>query len=232
MSVSVENQIVVKSLSEIRPYEKNPRKNDKTVELLCEVIPKVGFNVPIVIDPDGVIVKGHARYRAAMKLGMKEVPCIVSHADPEAIRADRIADNKISEFSEWVNEELMHEVDMLDLDIDLSDMGFPKMSYDDIPDFEDFTADAPSDDNESEEQEISEEDRRKLYEEFLEKQAKERAVEVQMTSEAAIKAAYQKQASTPKAQRDYAKCICKKCGNVMYIDKNVLYNKNGTIRRR
>ena len=226
MSIAIENQIVMKSLSEIKPYENNPRKNDKTVELLCIVIPKVGFNVPIVIDPEGVIVKGHARYRAAMRLKMKEVPCIITHADADAVRADRIADNKISEFSEWVNEELMHEIDMLDLDFDLSGMGFPQMSYEDIPDFEDFSAE------QEEEQEVSDEDRRKLYEEFLEKQAKERAAEVQIASESEIKAAYQKQGSVPKEPRDYAKCVCKRCGNIMYIDRNVLYSRNGTIRRR
>lgn len=224
----IEKEVVMRSLDSIRPYEKNPRRNDKTVELLCEIIPKVGFNVPIVIDKDGVIVKGHARYRAAMRLEMAEVPCIISHADPDAIKADRIADNKISEFSEWVNEELMHEVDMLDLDFDLSDMGLPRMTFDDIPSMEDFGFEG----DEEDEATISEEDRQKLYQEFLEKQAKENAVEVQMTSEAAMRAALHKQANTAAPPRDYGKCVCKKCGNVMYVDRNVLYDRNGTIRRK
>lgn len=221
----VEKEVIMKPLAEIKPYEKNPRRNDKTVELLCDVIPKVGFNVPIVIDPHGVIVKGHARYRAAMRLGMTEVPCLISHADPEAIRADRIADNKISEFSEWVNEELMHEVDMLDLDINLDALGLPTASFDDIPSMEDFEIDEP-------EEQISDEDRQKLYREFLEKQAKENAVEVQMTSERAIQAAMEKQANMPAKPRNYGKCVCKKCGNVMYVDKDILYDRTGTIRRR
>lgn len=225
--ISVEKQVIIKALSEIKPYEKNPRRNDKTVELLCKVIPKVGFNVPIVIDSEGVIVKGHARYLAATKLGMTEVPCIVSHADAEAIRADRIADNKVSEFSEWVNEELMHEVDMLDLEYDLSDMGLPRVSYDDIPSIDDFNVSGEEVDTSN----ISEEDRQKMYAEFLEKQARENAVEVQMTSEHSIKAATMKQAHTPKEQKNYGKCICKKCGNVMYFDKKILYTNDGTIRR-
>lgn len=226
--ILVENKVVVKALSDIKPYERNPRKNDKTVDLLCEIIPKVGFNVPIVIDPNGVIVKGHARYLAATRLGMSEVPCIVSHASAEAIRADRIADNKVSEFSEWINEELMHEVDMLDLDIDLSDMGLPKMSYDDIPTFDDFV---PQEDD-VDTSKISEGDRQRIYQEFLEKQARENAVEVQMTSEADMKAALYKQAHTPKPAREYGKCVCKRCGNVMYVDKNILYDRNGVIRRK
>lgn len=224
--VVIENKVVMRSLDSIKPYEHNPRKNDKTVDLLCEVIPKVGFNVPIVIDSDGVIVKGHARYQAASRLGMSEVPCIITHADADAIRADRIADNKISEFSEWINEELMHEVDMLDLDINLSDMGLPTMSYDDIPSIEDFGVE------ESEEQPISDEERQRIYQEFLEEEAKKNAVEVQMTSESALKVAQFKQAHTPKEARDYGKCVCKKCGNVMYIDRNVLYDKNGVVRRK
>lgn len=226
--VSVEKEIVMRSLDSIKPYEHNPRKNDKTVELLCEMIPKVGFNVPIVIDSEGVIVKGHARYLAATKLGMTEVPCVITHADADAIRADRIADNKISEFSEWINEELMHEVDMLDLDFDLTNMGLPRVAYDDIPSIEDFGFEDEDVDTES----ISEEDRQRIYQEFLEQQAKENAVEVQMTTESALKAAQFKQAHTPKAAREYGKCVCKKCGNVMYIDKNVLYDKNGVIRRK
>lgn len=116
---------------------------------------------------------------------------------------------------------------MLDLDIDLSDMGLPKMNYDDIPTMEDFGFD-----NGDDEREISDEERQRIYEQFLEEEAKKNAVEVQMTSEGAMKAALYKQAHTPKPARDYGKCICKKCGNVMYIDKNVLYDKNGVIRRK
>lgn len=223
--IKVESQIIMKGLSEIKPYEKNPRRNDKTVELLCKIIPKVGFNVPIVIDSDGVIVKGHARYLAATKLGMSEVPCIVTHADADAIKADRIADNKISEFSEWVNEELMHEVDMLDLDFDLSDMGLPRMTYDDIPSIEDFGAD------EEEVQAMSDEDRQALYAKFLEEQAQKNAVEVQMTTEKAMQTAVYKQAHVPKPAKQYIACTCKKCGNVIYVDKNILYTKYGIIRR-
>ena len=128
----VEN-VVMRGINDIVPYEKNPRKNSKTVELLCKVIPKVGFNVPLVIDKDGVIVKGHARYGAAIRLGMETVPCIVTHADPEAIKADRITDNKISEFSEWINDEVLQEIQSIDTDIDFSELGFPSVSFSEMP---------------------------------------------------------------------------------------------------
>ena len=66
--IKIENQIVMKKVNEIKPYIRNPRKNDRTVELLCKIIPKVGFNVPLVIDKNGIIVKGHARFTAAIRL--------------------------------------------------------------------------------------------------------------------------------------------------------------------
>lgn len=211
-NIVVENQIAMKKLSEVKPYVRNPRKNDKTVALLCKVIPKVGFNVPLVIDENGVIVKGHARFTAAIRLGMQEVPCIITHADPEAIKADRIADNKISEFSEWINEELMHEIDMIDLDFDFSELGFPKISFDDIPAVEDFAQELEDDGVK-----ISEEERQKLYAEFLERQAQEQAQEVQMATEKEIRQAQDAQKNIASAPPKYYKCVCEKCGHIMFV---------------
>ena len=79
--IDVSKQIVMKPISEVKPYVRNPRKNEKTVKLLVDIIPKVGFNVPLVIDKKGIIVKGHARYAAAIQLGMTEVPCVITDAD-------------------------------------------------------------------------------------------------------------------------------------------------------
>lgn len=220
-NIVVEDKIVMKKISEVKPYVRNPRKNDKTVELLCKVIPKVGFNVPLVIDENGIIVKGHARFTAAIRLGMQEIPCIVTHADPEAIKADRIADNKISEFSEWVNEELMHEIDMIDFDFDFTELGFPALSFDDIPSAEDFEAELETEHGD----EITEEQRRKLYEEFLEQQAQESAQEVEMTSEKQIKAAQQAQKQTASAPPQYYKCVCEKCGHVMFVRADAICDR-------
>lgn len=61
-------------LSDIKPYEKNPRKNDEAVKYVAESIREFGFKVPIVIDKNNVIVAGHTRYKAAKKLKLKEVP--------------------------------------------------------------------------------------------------------------------------------------------------------------
>ena len=99
--MQTEIEIIMKLVNEIIPYWRNPRRNDKTVDELVKTIPVSGFNVPIVIDKNGVVVKGHARLKAAKRLGMTEVPCIVSDASEDVIKADRIADNKIQELSSW-----------------------------------------------------------------------------------------------------------------------------------
>lgn len=124
MGVITEDKIVFKKINEIKPYARNPRRNEKTIDLLCELIPQVGFNVPLVIDKKGIIVKGHARYAAAIRLGMTEVPCIVTHADEEAVKVDRITDNKIAEFSTWENAELEREISGISMD--LSNLGFSR----------------------------------------------------------------------------------------------------------
>ena len=85
----------------IIPYWRNPRHNDRTVEWLIQIIPQYGFNVPIVLDKNNVVVKGHARLKAAKRLGMEMVPCIYTDNDDEVNKADRIADNKIQEMSFW-----------------------------------------------------------------------------------------------------------------------------------
>jgi ParB-like chromosome segregation protein Spo0J len=71
-------EIVYKDIKSIKPYERNPRKNDSAVDSVAESIKQFGFKVPVVIDKDGTIVCGHTRYKAAKKLGIDEIPCIVA----------------------------------------------------------------------------------------------------------------------------------------------------------
>jgi ParB family chromosome partitioning protein len=108
--------MVMVETRKIRPYHRNPRKNDATVDKLVELLPRVGFNVPLVLDRQNVIVKGHSRWRAAVKLQMKEIPCVYSDADPETIKLDRLADNRVQEFSSWDKELLGAELASLNLD--------------------------------------------------------------------------------------------------------------------
>lgn len=226
MEINVADQIIMKKINEIKPYIRNPRKNDKTVELLCKVIPKVGFNVPLVIDEKGIIVKGHARFTAAIRLGMKELPCIITHADEEAIKADRIADNKISEFSEWINEELSHELDMIDFDFDFSELGFPTVKFDDVP-MPKF--DMSESLHESQTSEMSENERRRLYEEFLEQQARDAAPSVQIATEKQIERAKESQAHMATPPVKYYKCVCEKCGYVMFVRADTMWDAENGI---
>lgn len=116
--------IVSKKLSEIKPYGKNPRKNDGAVDAVAASISEFGFKVPVVIDKDGVIVCGHTRYKAAKKLKLNVVPCIVADdLTDEQIKAYRLADNKVSELSLWDDELLIDEKSNI-TDIDMSDFGF------------------------------------------------------------------------------------------------------------
>ncbi len=114
-------EIEIRRIGEIYKYEKNARINDKTAKILAELIKKVGFNVPIVVDKEGVIVKGHARYKAAILLGMTELPVIVSENDDETNDRDRVLDNRISELSKWDNVKLAYELD--EIGVELSELG-------------------------------------------------------------------------------------------------------------
>ena len=117
-------KIIDKKLSELTPYANNPRLNDGAVDAVAASIKAFGFKVPIIIDKDGVIVAGHTRLKAAQKLGMKTVPCIVADdLTPEQVKAFRLADNKVGELAEWDLDTLKVELGNIG-EIDLSGMGF------------------------------------------------------------------------------------------------------------
>ncbi len=107
-------------IKDIKPYEKNAKKHPKKqIEQVANSIKEFGFNQPIVIDKNGVIIVGHGRYEASKLLGLKEVPTITVNLTEEQANAYRLADNKLNE-SEWdmglVIEELKGLSDeMLDL---------------------------------------------------------------------------------------------------------------------
>ena len=104
-------------LTSIRPYWRNPRKADQAaVEAVAESILKYGFNQPLVVDSENVIIVGHTRYRALMLLGVKEVPCIVKDLTPEQAKEYRIVDNKTNEGSSWDWGKLVPELRTMDMD--------------------------------------------------------------------------------------------------------------------
>ena len=116
--------IVELSINEIKPYEKNPRKNDKSVDKVANSIKEFGFKVPIVIDKDKVIVCGHTRYKASKKLGLSKVPCVIADdLTEEQIKAYRLADNKVGEDSLWDMDLLNGELEDI-FELDMTEFGF------------------------------------------------------------------------------------------------------------
>ncbi len=104
-------EIVNISVSKLKEYENNPRINDAAVPKVIASIREFGFINPIAVTKDLHIISGHTRLRAAKKLGMKEVPCIIHDMTDEDAQLARIIDNKSSEYATWdmpkFNEELL-----------------------------------------------------------------------------------------------------------------------------
>lgn len=125
-------QIVEKNLEDLHPYERNPRQNENAVSYVANSIKEFGFKVPLVIDQSGVIVAGHTRYKAALSLDMKSVPCIIADdLSDEQIRAFRLADNKVGEFADWIPDLLADELAGI-FDIDMGEFGFNLDGTDEI----------------------------------------------------------------------------------------------------
>lgn len=111
-------------LSDLKPYERNPRNNKEAVDYVANSIREFGFKNPIIVDKNNVIVAGHTRYLACKKLGIKEVPCVIADdLTDEQIKAFRLADNKVAEIATWDLDLLDEELNDL-LNFDMSDFGF------------------------------------------------------------------------------------------------------------
>ena len=119
-----EKKIVYIEIDRLKEYENNPRKNEAAVSAVAESIKNFNFQVPIVVDANNVIVAGHTRVKAAQKLGMETVPCIIADdLTPEQIKAFRLADNKTGELAGWDFAKLEEELAALD-GFDMSAFGF------------------------------------------------------------------------------------------------------------
>ena len=119
MSKSKEYQIEIRDISSIRPYEKNPRQNDDAVDAVAASLQAFGFKQPVVVDKDGVVIVGHTRLKAAIKLGLKKIPVhVATDLTPEQVKAYRIADNQTATLSDW-------DLDILPIELaELQDAGF------------------------------------------------------------------------------------------------------------
>lgn len=112
-------KVITRPIGSITPYKKNPRRNDDAVDAVAASIKEFGFQQPIVVDANGIIIVGHTRLKAAKKLGMKEVPVVVADGlSPEQVKAYRLADNKTGELAEWEENLLIQELAGIEMDME------------------------------------------------------------------------------------------------------------------
>ena len=117
------------------PYWRNPRKNDLAVQKVTASIKEFGYQQPIIVDTELVIIAGHTRYAALKALGYEEVQVIITDMPAKKAKEFRIIDNRTSEYATWTQDlalELKEFTDPAFLDI-----FFPDVKLD--PDFAQFT---------------------------------------------------------------------------------------------
>ena len=108
-------QVAERPIASISPYGRNAKKHpEKQVNQVADSIREFGFNQPIVVDKDGVIIVGHGRYLAAHLLGLEMVPVLQVDISEEKAKAYRLADNKLNE-SDWDMELVVAELKELSL---------------------------------------------------------------------------------------------------------------------
>jgi DNA modification methylase len=119
-------QVEMRDIATIKPYNRNPRRNDQAVAAVARSIAEFGFRQPIVVDEHDVIVVGDTRYKAALSLGLKQVPVHVARGlTPAQIKAYRLADNKTAQLADWDHDRLVQELaDLQELQFDIDVTGF------------------------------------------------------------------------------------------------------------
>lgn len=111
--------IVYLRIGDLTPYKNNPRKNAETVDAVAASIKEFGFRSPIIITENHEVINGHARLKAAKKLGMEEVPCVIANGlTKQQIKEYRLIDNKTSEYASWDSDLLEAELEDLDFGLD------------------------------------------------------------------------------------------------------------------
>lgn len=111
----MEKRLIKVKVKDLIPYENNPRKNDKAVGAVAESIEQVGYDNPIIVDENMVILAGHTRRKALIKNGKDEIEVMqVIGLDDEKKKKYRLLDNKVGEYASWDYVALTGELDGLD----------------------------------------------------------------------------------------------------------------------
>tara|TARA_Y100000593_G_scaffold24358_1_gene48624 strand:+ start:20388 stop:22103 length:1716 start_codon:yes stop_codon:yes gene_type:complete len=108
------------------PWGDNPRDNDQAVDAVADSIKRFGFGSPIVARKDDLmIIKGHTRRKAAIKLGLSKVPVRLLDIDLVDAQLLALADNKIGEIADWNDDKLSEIIHNLkEEEVDISGLGF------------------------------------------------------------------------------------------------------------
>lgn len=133
----MELKIVKIEIDKIKEYENNAKEHPEwQVKQIAESISKFGFNDPIAINKDHVIIEGHGRYQAALMLEMEKIPCIVLSGMTEAKeKAYIIAHNKLTMNTGFDLEKLSYELNSLKIEnVDLKITGFNELELQNILD--------------------------------------------------------------------------------------------------
>lgn len=98
-------------VKDIKPYERNVRDNNQiAVDMVADSIKRYGYQNPIIVDKDLVVISGHTRLLALKQLGYKEAQVIVSNMSKDQAKAFRVIDNKTNELSNWEKDKLSLEL--------------------------------------------------------------------------------------------------------------------------
>lgn len=111
--------IITLPIGKIKPYWRNPRENNVTVEKVKKSIQTYGYNQLVAVDKKHCIIAGHARWLALRQLGVDKIAVMVLDLEEKKARAYRIADNKTSEFSKWTSD---LNVELRSLETELPDL--------------------------------------------------------------------------------------------------------------
>lgn len=121
------------SVSELKAWEGNPRRNDEAVTAVVSSIERFGFNVPVLCDEHLNIIAGHTRCKAAQLLGLQRIPAIMLDMCQQSRRAFSIADNKTAQIAEWNWPALRVALKELAAEhVNLEDLGFNELELRDI----------------------------------------------------------------------------------------------------
>lgn len=124
--VVAEPDVETRHIDSIRPYWRNPRNIPaEAVDAVIDSIRRYGYQAPIIVDDEGVIITGHTRYAALRRLGAEQIPVIVADLPADKAKEYRVLDNKVSEFTAWNHDALVAE--LREFEQSLTSVYFPEI---------------------------------------------------------------------------------------------------------